>query len=227
MPSAAAIVLAGGASTRMGGGPNKPYLEAQGRPLYWYCLEAFVLAGVDVVVVVTRPEDRPVMPDRIRTAPGGPTRTASEQAGMAALDGVDVDIVLIHDAARPFVTPDLILRLVTTAATVGGAVPALEPAAPMWRRTPGGLTPAGSGLRRVQTPQAFRAAPLRTAYRQAAAVDAVSADTAEIVERFSDLEVAVVEGDALAFKVTRPEDVSRLEGAAAEWHDRVGRNGEG
>ncbi|HJR93344.1 MAG TPA: 2-C-methyl-D-erythritol 4-phosphate cytidylyltransferase [Acidimicrobiia bacterium] len=228
MTSTAAIVLAGGSGSRMGPGPNKPYLTAAGRPLLWYSLRAFELAGVEHVVVVSRPEDLDGVPDAVVKTSGGRTRTASEHAGLAAIDNLDVDIVMIHDAARPFLHPDLVRRLEAAAATTGGAVPALDPARPLWRRTSRGLVLAPSGARLVQTPQAFRAAPLRTAYRLAAGADAEAADTAEIVERFGDLEIAVVAGDPLAFKVTYREDIGRLEEAAVEWSRLVERDsGEG
>ena len=217
MTTAAAIVLAGGSSNRMGEGPNKPYLVVAGHHLLWYSLQAFELAGIDQVVVVARPEDFDLLPKGVIVRPGGPSRTASEQAGLAAVEALGADVALIHDAARPFISPGLVRRLWGAAAATGGAVPAIESAAPLWQRKDSGLEPAPEGSRRVQTPQAFRTAPLLTAYRLAAGADATGADTAEIVERFGDLQIAVVPGDPLAFKVTYRQDLVRLEEAAAEW----------
>ncbi|MGH8912234.1 MAG: 2-C-methyl-D-erythritol 4-phosphate cytidylyltransferase [Acidimicrobiia bacterium] len=213
----AAIILAGGSGSRMGPGPNKPYRTAADRPLLWYSITAFQLAGVDHLVVVVRPEDADAAPAGTQQVTGGRTRTDSEQAGLATLEDAEVEIVMIHDAARPFVTPALIQRLRTAAAARGGAVPVIDPPVPLWRRSGDILVRAPNGVVRVQTPQAFRTEPLRAAYRRAAGADAVGADTAEIMERFGDVEVLAVEGDPLAFKITFDEDLARVEAAARQW----------
>lgn len=213
----AAIILAGGSGSRMGNGPNKPYREVAGRPLLWYPLTAFRLAGVEQMVVVARADDMEwARHQHDHVVEGGRTRTDSEHAGLAALEGVEVDIIMVHDAARPFVTPDLIGRL-ERAAIAGGAIPILTPLAPVWVRSGDSLIPAPPGTVRVQTPQAFLAGPLRTAYGIAAGVEATGADTAELVDRFGDVEIAVVEGDPLVFKITHPEDLARADQAAARW----------
>ena len=217
----AAIVLAAGSGTRMGEGPNKPYRMVAGHPLLWYSITALELAGVEHVAVVARPDDFAAVEGPVRLVAGGPTRTASEHAGLAAIEHLDVDIVMIHDAARPFITPDLIRRLADAATEIGGAVPALPPPSPLWRHSGDQLEPAPAGMVRVQTPQAFRAAPLRTAYKHAGGADVSGADTAEIVERFSDLQVVIVEGDPLAFKVTYQDDLARLEEAVTQWQTAV------
>jgi 2-C-methyl-D-erythritol 4-phosphate cytidylyltransferase len=217
----AAIVLAAGSGTRMGEGPNKPYRMVAGHPLLWYSITALELAGVEHVVVVARPDDFDAAEGPVRLVAGGPTRTASEHAGLAAIEELEVDLVMIHDAARPFITPDLVRRLGEAAAEFGGAVPALPPPSPLWRRLGDRLEPASARIVRVQTPQAFRAAPLRTAYQHARGADVSGADTAEIVERFSDLQVVMVEGDPLAFKVTYRDDLARLEEAVTQWQTAV------
>jgi 2-C-methyl-D-erythritol 4-phosphate cytidylyltransferase len=217
----AAIVLAAGSGTRMGEGTNKPYRMVAGHPLLWYSITALELAGVEHVVVVARPDDFDAVEGRVRLVAGGPTRTASEHAGLAAIEKLDVDIVMIHDAARPFITPELTRRLGEAAAEFGGAVPALPPPSPLWRRLGDQLEPASAEIVRVQTPQAFRAAPLRTAYKHASGADVTGADTAEIVERFSGLQVVMVQGDPLAFKVTYQHDLARLEETVTQWRTAV------
>ncbi len=226
----AAIILAGGSGTRLRSERNKPYLSVAGRPLIWYPLVAFDQSTVETVVLVIRPVDRASVDEAVASTEttkvvsvveGGPTRTASEQAGITALDSVEVDVIMIHDAARPFVTPTMIDRLAETAHSAGGAVPVLEPNVAPWRLVGGELHPIGS-LMRAQTPQAFRAGPLRAAYRAAARTGATGVDTAEIVARFGDVPIAAVDGDPRAFKVTHPEDLATADAVAVAWLTQLG-----
>lgn len=217
----AAIVLAGGSGTRMGTGTNKPYLRVRGRPLLWYSLDSFRRAGAEPIVVVTRTEDHDRLSEsdigEVCVVEGGATRTDSEHAGIAALGAADVDIIMIHDAARPFLTVNMIRHLAEATNRVGGAVPGLSfPTAP-WHRGDGPLEQIEDEIMRVQTPQSFAADSLRPAYRRAAADQAVAADTAEIMERYGDCDVAVIDGDPDLFKVTFQADLERVEAAAGRW----------
>lgn len=192
--------------------------------MMWYSLIAFARAGVLDPVVVARPQDRRLLSDEAVTiVDGGATRTASEIAGLAALEGRDLDVILIHDGARPFLRPAMIQRLARAAREVGGAVPGLESAGKLWRRTNGELEELPQRVVRVQTPQAFRATELRDAYHAAHRVGASGADTAEIVQRFGTSHVALVPGDPGLFKVTYDQDLVRAEAEAAVWCQDVGR----
>ena len=215
----AAVILAGGSGTRMGTNTNKPYLEIGGRPLLWFSVDAFRRAEAASITVVTRPKDRHLVDfEGVTVVDGGPTRTASEHAGLAVLESSDADVTMIHDAARPFLRTETIRVLADEALGTGGAVPALPFEAAPWSRDGSGvLRPAESDLVRVQTPQAFRTGPLLAAYRKAGEASAVAADTAEIVERFSSMVVAVIEGDPDLFKVTYLSDLDRIDAAAAGW----------
>jgi 2-C-methyl-D-erythritol 4-phosphate cytidylyltransferase len=177
---------------------------------------------------------------------GGATRHESEQAGLDAIadriaDGT-VTLVAIHDAARPFVSGALLRRLLVTAAERGGSVPGLPVGAPFLIRTAAGHTAghtAGrtaatrpettaaalvdtSVLRRMQTPQAFRASELLEAYRAATAAGFHGVDTAETVEHHGALTVVVVPGDPDNRKVTYIEDLSSAAARAATWPERPG-----
>jgi len=229
-----AILLAGGSGTRLGVGDNKAYLELGGHPLVAWSLASFERSAlIDDVVLVTRPEDADraaaaaadIGVTKLRTVvAGGATRHESEQAGLDAIapnieDG-RVTLVAIHDAARPFVTGALLERLLTAAATRGGAVPGLPVGTPFLVR--GNMLVDTSTLRRMQTPQAFRAAELLIAYRAATAAGFHGVDTAETVEHHGELEVVVVPGDPDNRKVTYTDDLIAATERAASWPERPG-----
>jgi 2-C-methyl-D-erythritol 4-phosphate cytidylyltransferase len=226
---AAFVVLAGGSGTRLGAGTNKVYLPLAGRRVVsWSFVWASQVPEIGQFVLVVRPEDvelaretlaRDVPELTVDVVTGGATRHASEQAGLDHLrhlvDAGVVDVVAVHDGARPLARPALVRSVVTTAARVGGALPAL-PAGPVVPVDANGVPgPAGDGhgpgLARVQTPQAFRAAPLVAAYRAASAAGYEGTDTASSVEAFSDLTVQVVAGSRHNLKVTYPGDLPLAE----------------
>jgi 2-C-methyl-D-erythritol 4-phosphate cytidylyltransferase len=199
----AMIIVGGGSSTRFGA--DKLLADIDGLPLVAYTIDA-VASHVDRCVVVCREETvdevRTLRPDVIVTA-GGSTRTLSEMAGLAALGGEE-DLIGIHDAARPAVKGEVIDRLFDLAARYGGAIPVLTPDHLVLDRKT--HEPIG-GLRRAQTPQVFRGAELMAAYVKAAQAGYDGQDTSEVVERFGNVTIAVVAGDAANVKVTYPEDV--------------------
>ncbi len=228
----AAIVLAGGRGSRMQHDVNKVYLPIGERDMLEYSLETMSRSmAVDRVILVVRDEDRTRAENLIaETVPakltnvvtGGATRHESEQAGLEALapdiESGGIGIVAIHDGARPFMTLELLQTTIDTARTTGGAIPGLRVHETLYRvgsEQPEAL-PQGS-LRRVQTPQAFWAKPLLHAYRRAAGEGFEGVDTAETVERFSDLDVAVIPGDRRNIKVTFVEDFFQAEEHAGAW----------
>jgi len=226
-PATAAVLLAGGSGTRAGTAVNKVYAPVGGSPLLARSLAApLACPFVRRVVVVVRAGDesraREVLGSdaRVTMTAGGPTRSASELAGLEALGediaAGDVRIVAIHDGARPLASPALWAAVVEAADHRGGAVPVLPLPLPVYTLDGGRLLLPGPGtLVRVQTPQAFRAGPLLEAFRRAAAAGFSGADTAATVERYSDLVVATVPGEASNLKVTHGEDLARAEALAA------------
>jgi 2-C-methyl-D-erythritol 4-phosphate cytidylyltransferase len=230
--TAAAIVLAGGSGSRVGAAGNKVYLPVAGRPMIAWSLRAMVGApGIGPVLLVARSEDREPVAELLGSEPGwanvelvagGSTRQASELAGLRRLadrirDG-RVDVVLIHDGARPMVSQALLAAVLGTAREVGGAVPGL----PRDDLAPAGPDPAGpgtvltgapaAGLIAVQTPQGFRAGPLLAAYEEAERVGFVGTDTASCVQRFAPaLPIRALPGEGRNFKVTFPHDVTVAE----------------
>ena len=200
------IIVAAGQSSRFG--TDKLLVEMGGRPLIGHTVDAVRDAvGTCVLVcrhdLIARLESLELGVDIV---PGGPTRTSSETAGVAAI-GSDPDLIGIHDGARPVVGADLIESLFERAELVGGAVPVLQRSMMFLDRT---TEQPLSGVVAVQTPQVFRGPELRTAYSSAARNGVTGHDTVEIMQRFSDVRIAAVPGDPENIKVTYPEDVDRV-----------------
>lgn len=225
-PSAAVVVLAAGSGTRVGAEANKILLPLRGRPvLAWSVSTALEVSGVDPVVVVHRPGERadvgtallPVIGEReVLLVEGGATRQDSEQAALAALaprvaDG-SIDVVAIHDGARPLASVALFASVISTAREHGGAVPAHDLAGLLPRDPAATPAPGGPGTRLVgvSTPQAFRAAPLLAAYRAAAEAGFDGTDTAAAFAEFAPAghQVRAVPSGPGNVKVTFAEDLA-------------------
>lgn len=225
---AAVVVLAAGSGTRVGAETNKVLLPLAGRPLLaWSVLAALDVDDVATVVVVGRSEDRtalaeaisPLLGDReVLLVDGGTTRHASEDAALTvlapAIERGEVDVVAIHDGARPLARPELFALAIATAREHGAAVPTITLAGLADRDPSAGVLPGGEVVG-VQTPQAFRARPLLDAYRAAAGDGFAGTDTAACLERYADLPVRAVPGGAANLKVTYAEDLATAEALLA------------
>lgn len=206
MPSRAMVVVGGGESSRFGA--DKLIADVHGRPLIAHTIDS-VVGHVDVCVVVCRPAISNMIAELNRdilVTPGGTTRTLSEMAGLAAI-GREVDLIGIHDAARPLVSPSTIERLFDVAAAEGGAVPLLAYDRLILDRRTQRPVPNLAG---AQTPQVFRAPDLMTAYVKAAQAGSEGHDTVEVVQQFSDARVVGIEGDPTNLKVTYPADLDMV-----------------
>ncbi len=199
------IIVAGGSASRFGS--DKLIADIQGRPLIAWTIEA-IFSVVDECVLVAREDQHESLsqsfPD-IVTVIGGSTRTESEIAGLAAAS--TSALIGIHDGARPAVPTSLVERLFEEAAIHGGAVPVLPTEGPLVTRDD--LSRVHQ-TRRAQTPQVFWGPELRSAYRAAASTGFAGQDSADVVHNFSNLDIAVVEGDTGNIKVTVPEDLQRI-----------------
>jgi len=200
------VVVAAGASTRFG--TDKLMVEVGGRPLIEHTIDA-VIGYVDVCVVVTRPgivDTVAALRSDMTVVPGGATRTLSEMAGLAAI-GKEVDLIGIHDAARPIVGGATIEALFAAAHAEGGALPLLpHEGLIIHRSTHRPLT----GLAGAQTPQVFRAPDLMSAYVRAAEAGFEGHDTVEVVQAFSDINVVGIQGDPDNIKVTFKRDLEEV-----------------
>jgi 2-C-methyl-D-erythritol 4-phosphate cytidylyltransferase/2-C-methyl-D-erythritol 2,4-cyclodiphosphate synthase len=200
------------------------------RPLVRWSVEGLLSAGArEVVVVVAR--DRLGQVDEAlagltgwRAVTGGKTRADSVQAGLAALTAAREHPVLVHDAARPFVTRVHVDRLLAALDLADGAVPAL-PVPDTLKRGDGLVdeTVSREGLWRAQTPQAFRSGKLKAAYKRWPATEEPT-DDASVMERAGG-SVALVPGDPMLMKLTWPEDFLMAEQLAAS--RRIVRTGFG
>jgi 2-C-methyl-D-erythritol 4-phosphate cytidylyltransferase len=228
VPRAAVVVLAGGSGSRVGAGINKVYLRLAGRRLVsWSLASAALLPEVVTVVLVVRPQDVPLAQEVLRrdaegldvqVVVGGATRHGSEDAALVALagrvEGGELDVIVVHDGARPLAGAALFRSVIQVADAVGGAVPALPASGVLPLGDDGQLSAPGPSprrLARVQTPQAFRAEDLLISYAAAHEIGYQGTDTASSVEAFSPLVVRTVPGSALNLKVTYPHDLAVAE----------------
>jgi 2-C-methyl-D-erythritol 4-phosphate cytidylyltransferase len=223
----AAIIVAAGDGTRLGGGIPKAFCEVAGRSLLDYAQERFGAHDSVRDVIVVGPPDhldraRQLAPGAIVVG-GGATRGDSVLCGLAVLAD-DVDAVLVHDVARPFVPAAVISRVVgALAAGADAVIPVVAPSDTIKGVEAGLVTKTfpRSDLRAAQTPQGFRRTVLLTAYQHAAAdveghVGYTRAtDDAGLVEAL-DVPVCVVDGADESFKITRPWDLRVAEAVAAD-----------
>ncbi|MBE9635546.1 bifunctional 2-C-methyl-D-erythritol 4-phosphate cytidylyltransferase/2-C-methyl-D-erythritol 2,4-cyclodiphosphate synthase [Salipiger mangrovisoli] len=206
----AAIIVAAGRGTRAGGGRPKQWRDIAARPVARWTLEAF--APICPIILVIHPEDRALAESAIAGLPvtlveGAADRAGSVRAGLDALAGDPPAKVLIHDVARPCVTPRIIEAVLAALDTAPGAAPALAVTDALW--TGAGAQVTGtqdrSGLFRAQTPQGFRYADIRAAH---AAHPGGAADDVEVA-RAAGLSVTIVPGDERNLKITGPDDFER------------------
>ncbi|HEX4824889.1 MAG TPA: 2-C-methyl-D-erythritol 4-phosphate cytidylyltransferase [Candidatus Polarisedimenticolaceae bacterium] len=218
MSRAFGIVVAAGASTRFGGRVPKQFLPLDGETVVARSVRAIASCpGIDRVLVVLSPEvlDGPhaaALRDLAAVVPGGSTRMRSVLAGVEAADGAD--LVLVHDAARPFVPASVVRDVLEAAARHGAAIPALPAGDTVKREDAGGFvleTLDRKALRLAQTPQGARRDWLLEALRSAAAAGAEVTDEAQALER-AGRRVAIVPGAAENVKITTPDDLPREPG---------------
>lgn len=219
-----AIVVAGGKGERAGGDVPKQYREIAGVPMLLRAVRPFAShprVGAIVVVLPAADAARPPawlqahLSDRLRLAAGGETRQQSVASGLMALPA-EPRVVLVHDAARPFVEPDLIDRVLAVADLGACAVPGLPLADTVKETDTTGLvarTVPRERLVSVQTPQAFPRATLETAHQRGRG-EAACTDDAALCERLG-YPVRVVAGSPRNIKVTTQEDFALAEALAS------------
>lgn len=233
--SNAAVIVAAGRGLRAGEGLPKQYRPLGGRTLISRTLDIFLgHPGIAFVQPVISPEDCTLFEDaagrelaasaKLRApVPGGATRQDSVRAGLEALArvGGGPELVLVHDAARPFADQALIDRAIATGRRTGAGVPGIPLTDTVTIVGEDGAvldTPPRDRLRSVQTPQAFDFRRLLAAHRKAAARGLTSFTDDGALAEWAGLKVTVFEGDPANGKLTRPEDFTeaerRLQGGA-------------
>ena len=230
-----AVIPAGGTGKRMGSAIPKQFLMLGQWPLMLHSLLVFerTPSVAEVILVVPKEErvrtltevvERYGVKKVLKVVAGGATRQESVFNGLKETAD-DVEIVVIHDAVRPFVTEDLIERTIEAARQDGGAIVAV----PM-KDTPKQVGPGGqiqrtldrSDLWLAQTPQAFRRTMLLEAYQQAERNDLRATDDAALVERLG-RKVGIVPGSWDNLKITTPEDFIIAEAILAARSKKIKR----
>ena len=214
-----ALLMAAGSGERMGPGRNKVLAHLCGKPVLLRSAEAFETA-VDGMVVVVQPRDeaeaRALLP-AARFAHGSATRQQSVLAGLRALPE-DADVVLVHDAARPLVSREVIRRCIAAVRAHGSGVASVPVKDTIKRCAPDGTvleTPPRAALRAAQTPQAFHPAQLRRAIEALEAQGVQATDDAAAMEAAGH-PVFLVEGDPRNLKLTTPEDMTMAAALAGQ-----------
>ena len=210
-PRIAALLVAGGSGSRFGAAQPKQYLSLAGRPVIAHAATALAEAvtWLQPVGDVTAISAALAGIAHLPPVPGGATRQQSVRNGLEALAALQPDIVLVHDAARPFLPPGTIAALVAALDAHPGAIPAVPVADTLKRGADGVIagTVPRDGLFRAQTPQAFRFPLLLDLHRQAAEG---ATDDASILEAAGHT-VALVAGHDDNIKLTYAEDLVRLQ----------------
>ena len=214
-PPVVALIVAAGAGLRAGGDLPKQFVSIAGRPMLVHACAAFARhPGIDRVMVVVAAGDcdraAMLLGPTVTIVAGGATRRESVARGLAAVSAAHATVVLVHDAARPFVPAAVIDRILAALEQHGGAIPVLAAADTLARgdATLGDVVPR-AGIVRVQTPQGFRVDRLLAAHA-AWPVDEEATDDAQMVRRLGGT-VALVQGDPMLEKVTYPEDFAAAE----------------
>lgn len=220
----AALIPAAGSGQRMGGTLPKPFLQLRGREILAYTLDVFERSAVVDDVWVMVPEAHRVRCQQTVVArygfqkvravvPGGATRQASVWQGLQRV-GDDVDLVLVHDGVRPFVSPLLVQETLRQALLCGAAIAAVPLKDTLKRVAATGevtCTVPRDGLWRIQTPQAFQRRVLQSAFAYALAHGLEATDEAALVEAYGQQRIYVVPGLESNMKITTPDDLIMCE----------------
>jgi 2-C-methyl-D-erythritol 4-phosphate cytidylyltransferase / 2-C-methyl-D-erythritol 2,4-cyclodiphosphate synthase len=224
MAEVAAVLVAAGRGSRAGGDLPKQFRPIGGKPMIRRSLVMLVEhPEVDLVQPVIHPEDMGMFRSSAASLEllppvfGGATRQSSVRAGLEALAAHKPDIVLIHDAARPFASPALVSRAIAAAGHTGAAIPALLVTDTVKTVDPAGLvekTLDRTALRLVQTPQSFGFLALLDAHRRAAAAGRVDFTDDAALAEWAGLKVSVFPGERGNIKITEEGDFARAEAMA-------------
>ncbi len=230
---AAAVVLGAGSGSRLGAAQNKVFLPLAGHPVIAWSFRAMArVPTVGRLLMVIREADRELaeatVEHHLADLPveivlGGASRHDSELAALrrlaADIGSGAVDVVLLHDGARPLVSVTLIEDLVAAARAHGAVFPGIE--TDEIRSLGADGSPAAGPVPRMiraQTPQVFRGPPLLAAYEQAAIDGFAGTDTAACFQRYRPEPLAYLPGDPENIKVTYPEDLLAAEAILSRTH---------
>jgi len=227
MAQIAAVVVAAGRGVRAGGDMPKQFRRIGGETVLRRTLSMLVdVPNLNLLQPVIRAEDRALFQEAtaaiaakmLPAVPGGATRQASVRAGLEALEPHAPDIVLIHDAARPFASVALAERAIVASQLTGAAIPGIAVTDTIKTVDAQGLvgeTLDRGTLRAIQTPQAFAFKPLLDAHRRAALEGRDDFTDDAALAEWAGMKVAVFEGEPGNIKITNAEDFMRAEAMQA------------
>lgn len=219
--STALLLAAAGRGIRTGGVEAKAWINILNKPLLWHSLQCVCrVEALDMIVALVPPGDfdratkairRWRTPIDVKVAEGGPRRLDTIMIGLESLPP-ECEIVVVHDAARPFASPALFSRVIEAAQRTGAATAAVEPVDTVVKvdKNSEPIYLERNSLRLIQTPQAFRAETLIEAHKKAAQDNIESTDDASLIKRMG-AKVELVEGESVNFKITYPEDIKHAE----------------
>jgi 2-C-methyl-D-erythritol 4-phosphate cytidylyltransferase len=212
-----AIIPAAGTGVRMGGGTPKQFLSLEGIPIFVHTLRKFVASdAIDEIFLALRAEDmeraqtdveREHFPKLVRLVCGGVTRQETVARALAEA-APTTEVVVVHDAVRPFIELEMIQRVVEAARKDGAAIlgiPSVDTVKQVERHTILGTIPR-ERIVLAQTPQAFRYEIIQEAFARAAADDFNGTDESSLVERLG-YTVTVLMGSDRNIKITKPSDL--------------------
>lgn len=212
-----AIIPAAGVGIRMGGGTPKQFLSLEGVPIFVHTLRKFVNADpIDEIFLALRAEDmdrvvtdidREHFAKPVRLVAGGPTRQETVARALAEAPG-GTEVVVVHDAVRPFIELEMIERVVDAARKDGAAIlgiPSVDTVKQVERQKILGTIPR-ERIVLAQTPQAFRYKIIQEAFARAATDGFNGTDEASLVERMG-IQVTVLMGSDRNIKITKPSDL--------------------
>lgn len=213
------VIPAAGSGSRFGSSQPKQFLLLDGKPIVQHAIEKFQLTSeVDCIVLVVAKNDMDFFNHLVDTnkfskvfdiIPGGKQRQDSVWNGLERLKNKNISIAVVHDAVRPFVTTEIIRRVIRVASDYGGAITAIPPKDTIKIANGEGIVQSTIDRERawiVQTPQAFRFEILYKAYETAYSDSYFGTDDASLVERLM-VNVKIIEGSYDNIKVTTPEDM--------------------
>jgi len=233
----AALIAAAGSGRRMGGEVPKQFIEVAGKTVLRHTLELFLgLPAVEKIVVALPPDSVKPFEDslteaerkRVVAVAGGRSRQESVYNGLCALDPREIDVVAIHDAARPLVDREVVQKTIELAAE-GKAAMACAPMRDTVKRAEAGLVAATvdrGDLWLAQTPQTFPLEMILEAHRRARAEGLAATDDAALCERLG-IPVHLVESTAANLKITGPYDLDYVRYRLGERAVATLRIGEG
>ncbi|HEX2967289.1 MAG TPA: 2-C-methyl-D-erythritol 4-phosphate cytidylyltransferase [Syntrophorhabdaceae bacterium] len=227
-----AIILAGGAGKRMGATTNKQFLLIDNKPIIVHTLQTFEdCRSVDGIYLVVNQKDLKLIQEEIletykfskllKLVIGGRLRQDSVKNGLEAIEHPS-DIIIIHDGARPLISPAFIEKGISLMDVFDAVVPALPVKETVKVVSKEGFvskTLEREGLWQIQTPQTFRSELIIKAYKNGAAKKLYGYDDASFVEHLGK-KVKVIEGSPYNIKITTPEDLIMAQGIVSELKGR-------